>query len=449
MCLLDLLVRSKKSVIVAHFDHQLRPDSEKEATYICELASKLELPFICGSKDVKAFADEHKLSIEEAARKLRYEFLFSQARRMGAHTVAVAHHADDQVETVLMHFLRGAGLSGLKGMKAVTQLPEFDEDIRLIRPLLRTWRREIEKYCRENELKPIQDESNLDQTYFRNRLRHRLIPDLETYNPGFKMSLLRTAENLAGDFDLVNEVIDKAWEKSGVQIAEGYVSFKLETLREMSIGVQRHLLRRVANLLKPGIRDVNFEAVERIIRFIKEEKAGNYRVDYTDGLFVFVEVGNIFIADRPAELPLKEWPQILVESELRVGIPLQLEGDWSLLVEDVESPEIDIIRLYNDPFQAWLDVECVRGDLKVRGQKSGDRFQSMGMVNGSMKITDLFINEKIPRRARKNWPLVCINNEIVWIPGYRPAEGYRLTSSTRRSLHFRLRKTGEEKKPDC
>ena len=158
-----------------------------------KLAEEMKLPFVSESADVRGYAEEHKLSLEEAARMLRYRFLFAQARAHRAGAVAVGHTADDQVETILMHFLRGAGLAGLKGMAGRTLLPEFDREIPLVRPILHLWRHETEAYCREHDLQPVHDPSNTDETYFRNRLRHSLIPELEKYNPRFKETLLRTA----------------------------------------------------------------------------------------------------------------------------------------------------------------------------------------------------------------------------------------------------------------
>jgi tRNA(Ile)-lysidine synthase len=443
ICLLDLLIRSKKSVIIAYFNHQLRPEADQETNYIGGLANKVGVPFVNGSRDVKTYSIEHKLSIEEAARILRYEFLFTQARKMGAPVIAVAHHADDQVETVLMHFLRGAGLSGLKGMLPITRLPQFDTEVHLIRPLLRTWRSEIEQYCRENGLQPLQDQSNLDQTFFRNRLRHSLIPELETYNPGFKKVLLRSVENLAGDLALVNDVIDKAWETCDVKIGKNYVSIDLNGLQRGSAGVQRNIIRLAASKLKPEIRDISFETLERAIRYTIEEKNNSVKVDFSDGLYLYKELGRLFIADRYAKLPMIGWPQITVGSDLRMGETLQLNGDWFLIIEGGGTPEIEKIRKNNDSYQAWLDADLVRGLLHVRGRKNGDRYQPLGKMEGTIKISDLFINQKIPSRARMNWPLVCLDNEIVWIPGFRPAHRYRVTEKTTKSLHLRVVKPGE------
>ena len=147
------------------------------------MAEERGLSFVLGCTDVSALAEEQKLSIEEAARVARYRFLFEQARQLKAQAVAVAHNADDQVETVLMHLLRGAGLGGLKGMPYRAILPVWDEAIPLVRPLLGVWRSEIEVYCRQHSLEPIEDASNQDTTFFRNRLRHQLLPTLQEYNP--------------------------------------------------------------------------------------------------------------------------------------------------------------------------------------------------------------------------------------------------------------------------
>jgi tRNA(Ile)-lysidine synthase len=442
LCLLDVLVRAQKQVIVAHFNHQLRPEAEQEAEHVCKLAVKYGLLFVSESQDVQVFASENKFSVEEAARKLRYRFLFAQARNKGAQVIAVAHHADDQVETVLMHFLRGAGLSGLKGMAPVTHLPEFDPDIRLIRPLLRTWRRDIDEYCRENHLETVQDLSNLDLTYFRNRLRHSLIPEMETYNPGFKQALLRGAESLTGDFQLVNNAVDGFWKSTIIEIGKDYLTFNLDALQASNPAVLRNLFRRVATHLNSGVRDVNFEVVERVVRFIRDGYAVSTKVDFTDGLYVFGEGNQLIVANRYTNIPVLDWPQVRQTAKLEVGVPLFLDGNWSLLVEEKESiQDLAGITSNSDPFQAWMDADLICGNLQVRGRKDGDRFQPLGMSKGSIKVSDFFINEKLPSRRRKNWPLVSMGDEILWIPGYRSAHPYRLTGTTRRILHFELNKS--------
>jgi len=193
LCLLGTLHEAGYSLIVAHFDHQLRPDSAEGAKFVQQIAEKYNLHFVSASDDVAAYAKAEKQTTEEAARNLRYRFLFAQARKYNAQAVAVGHTADDQVETVLMHFLRGAGLSGLKGIQPRTILPAFDLEIPLVRPILDFWRDDTVAYCVAHNLTPHEDPSNASDDFFRNRLRHNLIPELEKYNPRFRETLQRTS----------------------------------------------------------------------------------------------------------------------------------------------------------------------------------------------------------------------------------------------------------------
>ena len=403
------------------------------------------MPFVSASLDVKAFASENNFSIEEAARKLRYRFLFAQANKLGAKVIAVAHHADDQVETLLMHFLRGAGLSGLKGMAAVTLLPEFDPEIRLIRPLLRTWRKDIELYCETHKLETVEDLTNLDQTYFRNRLRHSLIPTMETYNPGFKQVLLRSAESLNGDYQLLSEVVDDFCQHSILESGDGFLTFNHPVLQAATPAMLRNLFRRSAAQLNSDLRDISFEAVKRLVQFTKNGSEVSREIDFTDGNHVFIEGDKLFVARRSAEIPTPDWPQIGRPMELKVGQPLLLGTNWCLQVkEDTGINHLESIFTNKDPFQAWMDADLIRGDLQVRSHIDGDRFQPLGMLEGKIKLSDFFINEKLPVRGRRSWPLVCLDNEILWIPGYRSAHPFRVTGSTRRIFYFKLNKTSSE-----
>jgi tRNA(Ile)-lysidine synthase len=180
LCLLSRLHEAGWRVIAAHFNHHLRTEAAEEAAAVEELAARMQVAFVGGAADVRQYAAERKLSIEAAARDLRYRFLFEQARRDAAQAVAVGHTADDQVETVLMHFLRGAGLNGLKGMQYRSFLREYDVALPLVRPLLDMWRADTAAYCVEHGLSPHYDASNESTDFLRNRLRNELIPLLET-----------------------------------------------------------------------------------------------------------------------------------------------------------------------------------------------------------------------------------------------------------------------------
>jgi len=431
LCLLDVLHRAGYRLVVAHFDHRLRPGSDRESAAVGALARSLGLDFVPGSADVGAYAAAQRLSVEEAARALRYRFLFETARTCGAQAVAVGHTADDQAETVLMHFLRGAGLPGLKGMPWRTVLPAFDAHIPLVRPLLRLWRADTEAWCLARSLQPVYDPTNADTTYFRNRLRHELVPILERYNPRVKDALVRSAEALQGDFALLAELLESTWGRAVREQGEGYVAFDRSALTAMSIPLRRGLFRRAAFTLRPGLRDLGFAALGR---------AATLRpVDLSGGLRLFVEDKVIYLAAYETDLPCADYPQ--TEEQLAIGgQQVNLGNDWLLTIE-YPSLFPDLYSLFTDNWTVHLDADQLSGPLLVRPRRDGDRVQPLGMAAGSVKLQDFFVNAKLPRRARRQWPLLCAGETIAWVPGYCPAHPFRITAKTRRIVKIVVRKT--------
>ena len=447
LCLLQL-VREIPGIrcIVAHFNHQLRPEADQEAELVRCLAEKLNLPFVTESAQVRAHAEEHGLSLEEAARSLRYRFLFAQARKLHAEAVAVGHTADDQVETILMHFLRGAGLAGLKGMGGRTILAEFDREIPLVRPILHLWRHETEAWCREHELQPVYDPSNTDESYFRNRLRHSLIPELEKYNPRIKETLLRTAAALAGDYEALAETLDSAWPKVVLKEGAGHVAFRAAMMEEIPPGLRRNILRRAMESLRPGLRNLDFDTLEHGSDFFgagtRLAAPGSIlprQVDLTAGLHLYREEETITLAGLEADLPQAQWPQVEGIHELEINGQVHLNENFILSASEVELKTVRMVALENeDPFTAWLDADLTGDRFTVRSRGEGDVFTPLGMNRQTVKLREFFINVKLPRRARRGWPLVCAGGEIAWVPGFRLAHPFRLTEQSKRAVKLIL-----------
>jgi tRNA(Ile)-lysidine synthase len=435
LCLVELMHQAGFPLIAAHFDHQLRPESQAEAKTLASMLTERQIPLVSGQGDVRAFAEAEGLSVEGAARKLRYRFLFSQASARGAQAVAVGHNADDQVETVLMHLLRGAGLNGLKGMQIRTYLPEFDTRIPLVRPLLGVWRTEIEHFCQQNELQPLQDASNNSREFLRNRIRLDLLPQLETYNPRIRAALWRSARILGDDYATLNEVLRDAWRTSLISEEPDQITFALEDLLTYPPEQQRHLIRRALERLAPETVDVRYDLLDRAISFLDSQRDG--RRDLSGGLSLVREGHMVFVLRADAVPDRVDWPQ-LSETVVDVPIPGQVElpDGWTLRCDLQASESLDMnLALHSeDPFQAWLDAGELPAELQIRKRKPGDRFQPLGMAGRSMKLSDFFINEKLPQRARANWPLLCAGKDILWIPGFRPAHRFRLTADTRQAL---------------
>jgi tRNA(Ile)-lysidine synthase len=443
LALLDVLVSAGYKVIVAHLNHKLREEAQNDANAVERLAARMNLLSSIETRDVNAYAREHTLSIEEAARDVRYRFLFAQARKYDAQAVAVGHTADDQVETVLMHFLQGAGLSGLKGMTYRTFLPVYDEKTPLVRPLLNLWHEDTVVYCAMKRLHPHEDVTNSDLSYMRNRLRHLLIPVLESYNPRFREAIWRTSQILAADHQVLTEIVETAWETTFAESGNGYLALNIEKFTSFPVGTQRSLVRRACQLLCATWRDMDFETINRIVGFIASSTPGA-NMDLPYGMRLFIEDTIVYLTMKDADTP-GHWPQA-ASGVLPVSIPGQvgLPGEWTLTAElwDIPALARERIQKNDDPYQIWLDADRLTGKLGLRSRRPGDRFEPFGMDGHTMKLSDFFINVKLPQRARESWPLLCMGDEIVWVPGYRPAHSFRVVDSTHRIVHFHLTKGG-------
>jgi tRNA(Ile)-lysidine synthase len=440
LCLMDILHRLGWKLVVAHFDHGLRPESGQEAGFVGAEAAKRGLDFVPGKMDVGAFARSERISVEEAARVGRYRFLFAQANLWGAQAVAVAHSADDQVETVLMHLLRGTGLTGLKGMAFRTIVTGWDPAMPLVRPFLDTWREEILGYCADRSLTPVMDASNLDTTYFRNRLRHELIPILEGYNPQIKAALWRTAHSLEGDFQDLESSLEEVFPSISCGEGKDYVRLDFAGLRNLSEGAQRRVLRKTAGKLRPGLQDIDSATVERALAFIKHPTLSK-QMDWISSLYLMQEGEHFLMLEQGACPPQEDWPQIEEGCSLALDLPGQVKvGDgWRLesaLVRAGDKAQI------NDCSrdEAFLDADLLTLPLEVRPRMAGDRFKPLGMDGHSIKLSDFFINFHLPRRARQGWPLVCSGPEIAWVPRYRSGHSFRIGEKTRLLVHLRLLK---------
>ena len=435
LCLVEVVRQAGYSLVAAHFDHRLRPESSAQAETLAAMLAERQISLVVESGEVRALAEREGLSIEEAARILRYRFLFAQARAHGAQAVAVGHTADDQVETVLMHLLRGAGLTGLRGMQYRTCLQEFDPRLPLVRPLLAVWREEVERFCQANGLQPLQDASNQSREFLRNRVRHVLLPQLEEYNPRVRAALWRSARTLADDHAILEEFTERAWQDCLLSEGPKAIVFDADRLTALPPAQQRLLVRSALERLAREKADLRFDVLERGTALLAAGR--NSRCDLSGGVRLEREGDRVTFLMPGGEAPRRGWLQMrLPEMEITLPCQLDLEDGWRFSCERLGLETFDLNRALHcdDPFQAWLDAGQLKGELRLRTRRPGDRLQPLGMGGRSMKLSDFFINEKLPRRARAKWPLVCAGETIVWVPGYRLAHPYRLTGETRQVL---------------
>lgn len=446
LTLLHVLLRLRDGLGIAlhvgHLDHAMRPESADDARFVEALAKDWGVPITVERRDVPRLARAWRLALEEAARRARYEFLAEVARRTGARTVAVAHNADDQVETVLMHLIRGSGLAGLRGMLPSSPYPypvPDRERLRLARPLLEVPRAAIEAYCREHGLQPRFDRSNLDTTFFRNRLRHELLPLLETYNPRIREVLRRTAHVIADDYDFLCRERDQAWERV-VREEDGAFVFDLARWRELHPSLKRGLLRKAVRLLRPELRDITWAHIENALA-VADEKPPGSEATLPAGLALFKSYDRFTVGERP---PLPDWPLLTVERlSLRIpGVTPLPDGDWQVTADLFPREALTDGELRDpDPWHAVMDADVAGDALFLRRRRPGDIFHPLGMGGHTKSIAEFMINARIPVHVRDRLPLVVnARDEIVWLPGWRLDERVRITETTARVLRLRFTK---------
>jgi len=436
---------------VAHLNHQLRgTDADEDATFVAQLAADWSLPCTIVARDVTAYAERERLAIEEAARQMRYGFLAEVAQQTGSNTIAVAHHADDQAESVLMHVIRGSGIAGLRGMRpkldirdlrlgiANTQYPI--PNIQLIRPLLYVTRADIEAYCAANELHPRFDVSNLDQTYFRNWLRHTVLPLLAQHNPGVRDVLCRTAEVAAADYELLRADMEHAWAQVA-RVSPAIITFDLAGWRALPLALKRATVRQAIHQLRQHLRNINFVHVERAVDVAEHGTTGD-RATLAEGLMLAVGYDSFTIADEGHAESLPDWPLLEPGTHITVNAPGILalpNSDWAL-VTDMGTVEgtTQVVTTNPDPWTAYLDAGVCSGPLALRTRLPGDRIAPQGMGNHTMKLNELMINTKTPHATRDRMPLLVCGERVIWACGLRIDEHARVTPATRHVLHLRF-----------
>jgi tRNA(Ile)-lysidine synthase len=453
LCLLHVLLCLRDAydlrLHVAHLHHGARgADADADAEFVVALAADWGLPVTVTRQDVPALAREHRLAFEEAARRVRYAFLARVASETGESAIAVAHNADDQAETVLMHFLRGAGLAGLQGMLPVTPITDYRllepfgpqpvADVRIIRPLLEVPRADIERYCADHGLSPRFDRSNLDTTYFRNRLRHELLPLLETYHPNVRARLCHTAAVIAADYELLAQLQDQAWAEVMREMGKTATVFDRAAWRALPVALQRAVLRRAVYGLRRSLRDVDFVHVEGARR-VGLDGATGAQATLPGGLALVVGYDTLVVGEAGDAGPPPDEPLLWRDEFLPVEVPGATElpdSSWVLRAEVLASWDAQQIAANTDPWVAHLDADTLTDPLVLRPRRRGDRFRPQGMEGHHVRLSDFMVNQRVPRVWRDRLPLLTAGGEIAWVCGLRVGQGSAVGAETRRVVRL-------------
>jgi tRNA(Ile)-lysidine synthase len=459
MALLELLCALRRDmpvgVVVAHFNHKLRPGAGADEAFARAVAQKRRLPVVTGSRNVRLYAKRRRLNLEEAARELRYEFLRKAARRVGATKIATGHTLTDQAETVLMRIIRGTGLQGLGGIAV-------RPDECLIRPLLEIERAETEAFLRRRGIPFRTDETNLDRRILRNRIRLETLPAFALVDPAVVRHLGRLSVLARDEEELLGKVTATAW----MELARhdgGVFSLDAVALGELPRALARRVVRRFLSELLGGLRGVSFADAEDILALKegKEKPVGKRRV-------IRREAGRLFLK-RPGARAPEELFDIRWDGKGTLELPGELGRFRGSTVERVQGklsvhderkrallkdkfPACDDKKqallknefpAYDDKIRALLNMESLELPLTVRSRLPGDKYRPLG-APGTKKLKEILRAKKIPRAERDRLPVFLSGKHIVWVPGLPVAERFKLKPRTTAVLLIqKLRSPGD------
>lgn len=409
------------SLAVAHVNHMFRPEAAEEAEYVAAFSAGLGLACHVTSIHVAAYAAANKLSSQQASRLLRYQYLRSVAADWGGAQIATGHHRDDQVETVLINLLRGAGSGGLRGMQ-----PENGD---IIRPLLAVSRRDIEAYCRDQGLQPRYDSSNYKTDYLRNRVRLKLLPTLEAdYNPAIRDALWRLSELAGDEHEYLSQEAAKLW--GTVAVAGDKVAIDGKALAGLHKALQRELIRQAIEKKRGALTGISYSHVEKLLLMALTGTVGSV-LTLPGGLTAKKTYTGLELYGSAAGLKQAPFLQGFKPAEVAVPGVTAVHG-MEILAEMITSSPSGQGRNI-----AVFDFEQLRLPLVVRTRQPGDRFRPLGL-GGSKKLKEFFIDNKIPEAERDCVPLITDQQEIIWVAGWRQSEHGKVSDNTQKKLQLSI-----------
>lgn len=410
MVMAHLFIQMGYETGILHCNFTLRgKESEKDEELVCKFAQSHNIPFFTTRFETKMYAKENSLSVQMAARELRYSWFEDMRKQHAYDLIAVAHNLNDNVETLIINLTRGTGLAGLSGMRIVNN--------RIIRPLLFASRKQITEYCNLNSISYREDKSNADTKYIRNKIRHQIIPVLKEINPSIEITLNETAERFIGINEIVSEFIRKLREKI-CEHSEDITTFNISLLRP-----HLHNKAIIFELFKPfGIINVQLEDLVKVIN----GKTGGQII--TGSHRIIKNRKEIIVSDEE----VKDTASYLI---CNLSGFKKVPGIESALYSEItESFDIP-----TSPATACVDADKLVFPLKVRKWKPGDNFYPLGMKQ-KKKLSDYFIDNKYSILDKENKLILESEGKIVWIIGDRIDNRFKITRSTKKALTIKSTK---------
>ncbi|HNR66574.1 MAG TPA: tRNA lysidine(34) synthetase TilS [bacterium] len=425
--LLQLQQEFQMQICAAHLNHAIRgAEASQDAEFVQRICQEWQVELVCEKVDVPAFCRTHDLGLEAGARAVRHAFLRRACRDRGCTAIALGHHADDQAETVVLNWLRGSGVTGLKGMRLRRG--------KIVRPLFFARRNEIDAYARQHNLSFRTDSSNTDPSYRRNRIRHVLLPVLiKEYNPNLVQVLSQTAE-LFGELDewLVQEG-RRGYRDCLVERGDGKIVLEIDRFLAYFNILQKYILD-AAFLDLSGRRSALRYAELLQLRRLCAKRQSDKTLRLSGGWGLRAESHHLVISAAVPE------PEILVSVSgpgmVRLWPPFILEIK-------ADSQPLECIQNNHNRRVEWIDGEKLAWPLTIRPFRNGDRFYPINSA-GSKSIADFLADAKVPYRLRRRIPVIFSAECPVWVAGFRLDDRFKVTPLTRSLFKLELGTTGEQ-----
>lgn len=421
---------------VAHLNHGLRgAEADEDEKFVRAMAKKLGLPCTTRKEDVARVKQEEKMSIEEAARAVRHEFLRQLALDLKATKIALAHTMDDQAETIMHRILRGTGLKGLKGMMPIRLLSRR-ADLYIVRPMIELERHEVMRFLEERQLAHRHDATNDDLTRTRNRMRHVLIPMIEKdFNPKVKMALVKLAQTAASSYILLREIANEVFENVKMLGKEDEVCLSVDEFMKTPPALQTLLIDRAMKILLGKVPQLHFEHYLEIISLCMDQGFSKV-VTLPKGLQARREsyVLKICKVHELKKPPTFKGQKIKVPGKTLIR-SLRIRVDAEIMEGKVVGMK-DYIQ-NKDYSEEIVDLERLALPLTLRFRHDGDSFNPLG-AHGSCKLKKFFIDHKVPKETRNQVPVLMDQDKIVWVVGYRISDDVKITDTSRKLLRLKV-----------
>ncbi len=425
------------SLFPIHVHHHLRDEADQDMNFCQDLCKELSYDLEIIHVDVEDFLIQHKVSVEDGARTLRYGALEAYLKKVSGQKIAVAHHKDDQAETILYRLIRGSGLLGLSGMQP--------RNGHIVRPLLSLSKEDLIGYIHKHGVGYCEDATNKDTKFMRNKIRHELLPQLAEYNPNIVEVLSRSGKIFTEEESaLAMEAQRLASDMVELESKDNrrIVSIDLLKLEKVHIAFQKRIIRIGLEKLKGNLKNIEYSHIERILELAQLQSGKE--VPVTEGILAKKEYETILLERENQKEKKGQIAPIFLDSFPIKGYIQNANMTYSIrILPKSEYKELtnykDSFKKGRDVYTKWFDYDKIKANLVFRTRIPGDRITIH--ENGDSKLLKkYFIDEKIPASVRNTVPLLACKEDVLWIVGYRSGEGYRIRSTTQNVLEVKLTK---------